>query len=164
MPTIRIDDAVMQELEKRAVQMNLVFGSPNQVLRMLLRVDTESKEAAMSEPASTKPAQREERSSAAPIHRSGGERMTGRRLLSQHRELPRSIRPYADREGKFYEWPRDFPAVLFDKNGYVVFQDEADMLSSSNILAYPETSKVVFRSRIASLPRYKPCSHKQTHG
>ncbi|MDP3880386.1 MAG: hypothetical protein U1D67_09130 [Dehalococcoidia bacterium] len=35
-PVIRIDDQVMDELKKRAVEFGLVFNTPNEVLRVLL--------------------------------------------------------------------------------------------------------------------------------
>jgi len=38
-PVIRIDDQVMEELKKKAVNMGLVFGTPNEVLRDMLGLD-----------------------------------------------------------------------------------------------------------------------------
>ncbi len=38
-PVMRIDDEVRQELEKRAVELGLIFGTPNQVLRVVLGLD-----------------------------------------------------------------------------------------------------------------------------
>ena len=39
MPTIRVDDQVMEALKLRAVQKGLVFGTPNGVLRSVLSLD-----------------------------------------------------------------------------------------------------------------------------
>jgi len=39
-PVIRIDDQVMEELQKRAVQLGLVFGTPNEVLRRVFQLAT----------------------------------------------------------------------------------------------------------------------------
>ncbi len=39
-PVIRIDDEVMGELKKRAVNLGLVFEPPNTVLRMVLGLDS----------------------------------------------------------------------------------------------------------------------------
>jgi len=38
-PVIRIDDQVMEELKKRAVNLGLVFGTPNEVLRAIFTLD-----------------------------------------------------------------------------------------------------------------------------
>jgi len=35
-PVIRIDDEILAELKKRAIELNLVFSSPNEVLKTLL--------------------------------------------------------------------------------------------------------------------------------
>ena len=42
-PVIRIDDEVMGELEKRAVHLGLVFGTPNATLRRVLGLDVDAK-------------------------------------------------------------------------------------------------------------------------
>ncbi len=38
-PVIRIDDEVMDELKKRAIHLGLIFGTPNEVLRSILKLD-----------------------------------------------------------------------------------------------------------------------------
>ncbi|MFA4836974.1 MAG: hypothetical protein WC749_13005 [Dehalococcoidia bacterium] len=38
-PVIRIDDQVMSELRKQAIALNQVFGTPNEVLRIILGLD-----------------------------------------------------------------------------------------------------------------------------
>ena len=38
-PTIRVDDDVMTQLQEEAIRRGLVFGTPNQVLRHVFRID-----------------------------------------------------------------------------------------------------------------------------
>lgn len=38
-PVIRIDDEVMEEIKKRAIELDLVFGTPNEVLRAIFALD-----------------------------------------------------------------------------------------------------------------------------
>ena len=40
MPVIRIDDEVMDELKRMAIEEGYVFGSPNDVLRKVLKLET----------------------------------------------------------------------------------------------------------------------------
>jgi hypothetical protein len=40
-PVIRIDDEVLGELKKRAIALGLVFSTPNDVLRVILRIDVD---------------------------------------------------------------------------------------------------------------------------
>ena len=42
-PLIRIDDAVMAELKKKAVELDMVFATPNMVLRKILKLETRRK-------------------------------------------------------------------------------------------------------------------------
>ena len=51
-PVIRVDDEVQRELEERAYEMRLVFGTPNQVLRSILGLDGHED---LSPPAETEP-------------------------------------------------------------------------------------------------------------
>lgn len=37
-PVIRIDDDVMEELKKKAIELNMVFATPNEVLKTILKV------------------------------------------------------------------------------------------------------------------------------
>ena len=87
-------------------------------------------------------------------------RVTGKSLLRQHREIPQDMRPYSDRDGIFYDWPKVFPAVLFDSGGYVVFRREQAMLDEERyIRLYPEKRKISVRGGISSLPTYVECDH-----
>ena len=87
-------------------------------------------------------------------------RMTGKSLLRKHQDLQQTMRAYADRDGIFYEWPKEFPAVLFDGDGYVIFRSEQTMLDSERyIRLYPDTRKISVRDGISSLPGYADCEH-----
>ena len=133
MTTIRIDSEVLQELQKRAVDEGLVFGSPNQVLRRVLGLDAHRDQVEGVEPMSPIQMKTQGDASVAGDRLEGVEpmsptynstrlpsrRVTGKRLLREHPELPQDLRAYADRDGGFYEWPRSFPAVLFDNIGYI---------------------------------------------
>ena len=146
MPVIRIDEEVLRELQRRAIEMDLVFGQPNQVLRRVLGIDN------ISIQQTTKGA-REMTSTSI-------RRMTGKSLLREHEDLPQTFRAYADRDGIFYEWPKEFPAVLFDSGGYAIFRSEQAMLDSERyIRLYPEKRKISVRDGINSLPTYVECDH-----
>ena len=175
MTTIRIDSEVLQELQKRAVDEGLVFGSPNQVLRRVLGLDAHRDQVEGVEPMSPIQMKTQGDASVAGDRLEGVEpmsptynstrlpsrRVTGKRLLREHPELPQDLRAYADRDGGFYEWPRSFPAVLFDNIGYIVFKDEASLQrrDPQYLTMYPDTRKVSIHDTISSIPRYVPCSH-----
>ena len=157
MPTIRVDNEVMQELQQRAYREGLVFGSPNQVLRLVLELDSRNgvsgRVAQLSEGGSVSA---RETPSAGERRR----RVTGRSLLRSHVKLPQNLRAYSDREGCFYEWPRSFPAILFDRTGYRILETEEDMRKQSQFLyLYPETLKINAQAQggISSIPGYVQC-------
>ena len=144
MPVIRIDDEVMRELQSRAVNMGLVFGQPNQVLRGVLGLDD-----AVDRPEDAKPQ---------PMP--GGRRVTGRILLREHKDLAQDMKPYADRDGIFYEWPKMFPAILFDSRGYLIFRSEQALLDAeAYVRLYPDKRKISVRDGISSMPGYVTCRH-----
>ena len=144
MPVIRIDEEVMRELQRHAVEMNLVFGQPNQVLRRIFGLEDKPQES------SGKGVQQ----------MTTVRRVTGKSLLRQHQEIPQDMRPYSDRDGIFYDWPKAFPTVLFDSGGYVVFRTEQAMLDYERyIRLYPEKLKISVRDGISSLPNYVECAH-----
>ena len=145
MPVIRIDDEVMRELQSQAIKMGLVFGQPNQVLRRVLGLDD------IPDQAAAKGAQQ-----MSPVRR-----VTGKSLLREHEDLPQDMKPYADRDGIFYEWPREFPAVLFDNGGYLIFRSEQAMLDvEAYVRLYPDKRKISVRDGISSMPRYVDCGHE----
>ena len=143
MPVIRIDDEVMRELQSRAIDMGLVFGQPNQVLRRVLELDE---------------AQGQLKKGAQPM--SLATRVTGKSLLREHEDLPQDLRAYADRDGVFYEWPREFPAILFDSGGYLIFRSEQLILDAGpRVRRYPEKRKISVSGGISSMPGYVECNH-----
>ena len=162
MRTIRIDDQVMNELEKRAVEEGLVFGSPNQVMRLVFGLD-----------GSDGPVGDEATNFVGPMpsikHHTPSEprqrrrRVTGRSLLRSHASLDQNIAAYADREGLFYEWPKSFPAVLFDQDGYVLFNSENHLMTyDSRLRLYRDTEKIQAQAcgGISALRGYVRCDHK----
>ena len=162
MRTIRIDDQVMNELEKRAVEEGLVFGSPNQVMRLVLGLDGSDgpvgDEVTKSE--GTMPTSKDQSHSEP---RQPRRRVTGRSLLRSHESLDQNIAAYADREGLFYEWPKRFPAVLFDQDGYVLFNSETHLSTyDSRLQLYQETEKIQAQAcgGISALQGYVRCDHK----
>ena len=175
MTTIRIDSEVLQELQKRAVDEGLVFGSPNHVLRRVLELDARRDRVEGVEAVSSVQMKAQGNASEAGDRTEGVEQMspaynstplpsrrvTGKRLLREHPEIPQDQRAYADRDGGFYEWPRSFPAVLFDNSGYIVFKDEASLQrrDPQYLTMYPDTRKVNIRDTISSIPGYVSCSH-----
>ena len=144
-PVIRIDDEVMSELERRAYQWRLVFGTPNQALRRLLGLDNPSVFDEFAR------------------HESKPVRVRGKELLVLHPNLQgQGLKPYAARDGVSYPWPSAFPAVFFDRAGYVVFRSE-ESLSDVNqygtrfIYMSKEPDKVYIREGISSLEGYVTC-------
>lgn len=152
MPVIRIDDDVMRELQSHAVSMRLVFGQPNQVLRRVLGLDENPEQAATRTGLPQPPTTGVQQVSPA-------RRVSGKSLLREHEDLPQGMRPYTDRDGVFYEWPRGFPAVLFDRGGYLIFPSEQAMLNAQGPRLYPDTHKISVPDGISSIPKYVGCEH-----
>ena len=160
MPVIRIDDNVMRELESHAVKGGLVFGTPNQVLRNILGLDGQANEPREPEPEPrTDSLTLESKGLPTTTNQLPNIRVTGRRLLREHKDLPQDIKPYSDRDGVFYEWPKDFPAILFDSGGYVIFRTEGCMLTNPHLRSYSDKRKVNIRNGISTMPYYVRCPH-----
>ena len=159
MHKIEIDDAVMLELQNRAVQGNLVFV-PNRVLRVVLGIDGPNSETTGSMSVSTTPDAEKPRPPSPSGQLPTRARLTGRTLLKGHKDVPQHMRPYSDRGGTFYQFPVDFPVVLFDRGGYVIIPDADYMENNERIRVYQNTGKVVFPEGIKSLPGYIRCTHK----
>ena len=141
MPVIRIDEQVEAELKRLAVDYGLVFGTPNQVLREHLELDGETQESG-------------EEAAMTSEQRGGERRLSGRRLAVQHGlQVAQS---YAHVGGTWYTVPAEFPAVLFDGEGYIAFQTkvEFDVCSGLNV---GQTLNVY--QGIASIPGYIRCEH-----
>ena len=158
MPTIRVDDDVIRELQRRAYEEQLVFGNPNQVLRLILELDLGKQQAKLD--GSVIPDSARNPSTVTVGAR--GSRVTGKQILrTQHRDLPQTLRAYSDRDGGFYEWPKSFPAVLFDSTGYIILQSEDHLRNLSHFRLYPGTRKINAQGcgSIGSIPGYVQCSH-----
>lgn len=158
MPTIRIDDEVMRGLQHRAYEEGLVFGNPNQVLRLILGLDDGE---GQSKGFGTTMEESTNASASLPV-RTGRRRVTGRSLLRLHPSLSQDLRAYSDREGLFYEWPRDWPAILFDSNGYIIYDTEDDLLRHGQFLyLYRDTMKINAQAHggISKLRGYVKCCH-----
>ena len=86
--------------------------------------------------------------------------MTGRNLLREHKDLLQDMKPYADRDGIFYEWPKMFPAILFDSCGYLIFSSEQALFDAEvYVRLYPDKRKISARDDISSMPGYVNCRH-----
>lgn len=79
----------------------------------------------------------------------------GGRLLREHGI--NAAKGYFSDTGVPYQRPRNFPAVLFDPDGFLIIRDEQSMLSSPYINVGAQIS--VPRG-IYSMPGYRECTHK----
>ena len=157
---IRVDDEVMKALRSLAIRWELVFSSPNQVLRRLLDLEDGRDQLREVQPTS---------STYAPVQLPSvlsevgskllRRRIRGQKVLKLHPSLcGQGLTPYADRDGKFYHWPNGFPAIFFDQDGYVIFKSEQGMLATNQYLtAHEDIRKLHIRDGISSLPRYIEC-------
>ncbi len=156
---IRVDDEVMKALRSLAIRWELVFSSPNQVLRRLLdledgrdqlrEVQPTSSTYALAQPPSVLP-----EVGGKPLRR----RIRGQKVLKLHPSLyGQGLTPSSDRDGKFYQWPTAFPAILFDRDGYVILNSERSMLDVAERAQKPASGKVNIRDGISSLLEYIEC-------
>ena len=160
MPVIRVDDEVMQKLQAIAIEEGLVFGTPNAVLRVSLGIDNNSSSPKDVESVLSVTSQGEDTNMSISVREpSLTRRVTGRSLMKEHPGLNQHLKPYADRDGTFYQWPRAFPAVLFDEAGYVILKSEQSMVNSPLVDSYPDTQKIHIQKGITSLPGYIKCNH-----
>ena len=147
MPTIRIDNDVMHELEARAVDLRLVFGTPNQVLRILLSLD-DDKPVDVNSPQHDRVERLE--------HYHAG---TGPTILKEHKangQIDRSIRRgHYHKDGHWYEIPKEFPAVFFDTEGYLIVNSRQDLENNSRIAVGVQVN---VRGSIKELQGYVHCT------
>ena len=145
MQSIRIDNDVMNEIEKRAMTLGLgMFNTtPNSALRAIFELgDDESVSSVKS-----------------PRRRSASARV----LLREHQSI-RAIKTakgaYYQREGRSFSKPRDeqYPVVFFDPNGYVVIKSAADLKGPE----FSVSKAVYVPDGISSLKNYKECGHLHT--
>ena len=180
MPTIRIDDEVMEILKKKAVQRELVFGTPNQVLRSEFGLDgdefndnvvenAQTKDLAKVQSESGRLVQGSEASRGVPtVERSGrrsdrcdhvsasGRMILGRELVSTHTKLPPTKKALSSINGNFYNRPtgEEYPVILFDKGGYIIFQTESEMTKHDGVYL---GKRLGLRDGIHTLPGYVKC-------
>lgn len=145
-PVIRIDDDIERLLKRLAVELDMVFGTPNQVLRRVLGVEQDNDRMESEEPS---PVQANPRVG----HNTF---VTGRRLARTHELTDTVQQAYYRRTGDWYQLPTAFPVVFFDESGYVVISSESAMFTSTDI----QVGKTVhIREGIASLAGYNKCNH-----
>ena len=130
---IRIDDEVERELKNRAVTYDMVFGTPNDVLRLILGLDDHKE---MNEGGPTVATQ--------PNGRRTGEKLAREWNVDVSHALYRE-------SGDWYHHLRAFPGAYFDRNGYVVFRSGAEY-EDCTYLDHGRTVHV--QGGISSIPSY----------
>lgn len=111
MPTIRVDDEVLEWLRQNARPFS---DTPNSVLRRIAGLEKEEEMATEMKTAGSRP--RRARSN------------SGRRLNQEWHVGAKHALYHQD--GTFYEHLREFPGALFDRNGYIVFPTEDAYLTA----------------------------------
>ena len=161
MPTIRIDDDVMRDLQRRALDLGLVFRTPNDVLRSVLGLDEKTASARSADARSTDhDAAAATRSAAGstPIRRT--RTASGSVLLRQHQEageiLSEVKRGLYHRDGRGFAQSSEYPVAYFDPGGYVIINSEQDISGNAKIEV---GANVSVRDGIKSLPGYVRCAH-----
>lgn len=161
MVEIQIDYDVLRELQRRAVDLGLVFGSPNDVLRCVLELDEKSSSARGVDArsidhdvaAATMPASRSK-----PIRRT--RTASGSVLLRQHQEVGEIHlevkRGLYHRDGRGFAQSNEYPVAFFDPEGYVIIKSEQDISDNPRIEV---GANVAVRDGIRSLPGYVRCEH-----
>ena len=145
-PVIRIDNDIDHFLKRKAVEMDMVFGTPNQVLRRLLGIegsgittDTDSSLPDHSSP------------------RLGHQTyVTGRKLARSHGLEHLVQQAYYRRTGDWYQLPTSYPVVFFDDTGFLIVQSESVMVESPNIQV---GQTIHVPEGIDSLDGYSRCGH-----
>jgi hypothetical protein len=152
MPVIRVDDEVWNRLKSHARPLE---DTPNSVMRRLLGIDEDNPEATAS---ATPPRERGvhppttelgmgrlRRSPSTPPVRTN----SGRALNAEWQVDARHALYHKD--GTWYTHLRQFPGALFDPNGYVMFQTEAEYNNSPGL---QHGVQLAVPNGIASLPGY----------
>ena len=154
-PVIRIDEDVRRELERQAIEQNLIFGTPNQVLRTILGLGEPGTPANYEK---EKPDnEREFRESLIPYT---PRQVFGRTLRRTHGLESRTRVAYYHKDGTFYQRPKVYPAAFFDANGYVLFETEQELA------AVPSSRlgvKLGFNKSVSLVPGYVRCPHSHLH-
>ena len=166
MTAIQIDDEVKIELEKRAYENGFsVFSSPNDILRLILKLDSgtssRTSQATHQQPGNP-PTMVVPRNANTPLPSSGGTRKKiGAKLLREHPHVHARkgyFSKYLPAGNTPYQRPKrdEFPAVLFDPEGYFVVESEEFMLNSPYIRVGKQINVL---GGISSIPGYVRCGH-----
>ena len=147
--TISVDDEVLHALTARAIEEGLVFSTPNEVLRRVLKLD---------EPQRSETVRIQETSDV--LYRPHSEtgrthQRIGPRLLREHDGLT-AQKGYYSKTGVPYQRPDRFPSVFFDPGGYLFVRDENWMKDNPYINVGKQIS---IPGGIKSVPGYHPCLH-----
>ena len=155
MHVIRIDEDVMQRLQSLAIDLDLVFGSPNDVLKHVLEINDNRARALVScnnlPKAERRRTRRRPTASGSVLlrdHVANGEIDAGVQLGYYHLRG----RTYSK---SFYE-AREFPVVLFDADGYVVISSPQEVDENPAISIAANINVI---NNIENLPGYIRCSH-----
>ena len=152
---IQIDDEVKHALEQRAIEERLVFGTPNQVLRIVLGLDQPRNPDTAQGSASPNPPMPDTVASVSAEGTGRAHLRIGPRLLREHDEL-KGRKGYYSKTGVPYQKPDQFPAVFFDPDGYLVVKDETFMRNNPAINVGKQVS---VPGGIRSVPSYVSCGH-----
>ena len=136
--TIRIDDEVYAWLQRKARPFE---DTPNSVLRRIAALDPEPAEAKQHS---------NEGQMADKSMRPDDQRQNAKTLANQWNVKAQDVRYH--RDGHFYENVRNFPAALFDPNGYILFRTEAELRGVQRVKIGKKTN---VRGGILSIPGYK---------
>ena len=151
-PTIRIDDEVYAWLQEKA---RAFEDTPNSVLRRVAELDTEGKATERSNAAAHGGSATKPRQTATTRLRAMGGRgrsgLTGQQLNDEWKVGARHALYHAD--GHWYENLERFPGVLFDRNGYVVFETAESFKNSTYVKIGKKTNVPRGISRIPGYVR-----------
>ena len=162
MPTIQIDNDVMKVLEKHAIEMGLVFGSPNAVMRQILGID--DREYSVSEQNSPSDSNT---GNAVPLvspprrqRRRRRNTASGSVLLRDHiasgKIDPTIKRGLYHLNGRSFAQSHEYPVVFFDPEGYVIVNSEEDIRNAPDI---DVGTNVMVRNGIDKMDGYVHCGH-----
>jgi hypothetical protein len=144
-PVIRIDEDVEQVLKEKAVEMDLVFGTPNQVLRKVLGIE-------LSENSVPRALERTQPNG----HRRSSTFVTGKKLAESHGMSEDVAQAFYRETGDWYRTPTEFPVALFGREGYVVV-DSLQALEINPTYQIGETLHVP--NGVEEAPGYVFCAH-----
>jgi hypothetical protein len=141
MPVIRVDDEIYKWLQSKAVAFE---DSPNSVLRRVAGLDLEPKTMSDSE----KPDPKRSAMSQRKFRAIRGWDLASREGLDVKNAFYRE-------DGVWYHNATDFPAVYFDRWGYVLFPTKASYTQNPHVTIKKQTH---FSPGISALPTYKKMS------